>query len=140
MFCRVNKHLKSIILVFLAIYLYLYTLPVLASHKYKKGKTYACRKWDVIDISFKTVKKRKDPFDVKFGATFLGPDNSRQNITGFYNDDLQYLLRFSPSKSGLWTFTTYSNIPELSGKQGKIQEDSGVSCPVNEGEVLFHSS
>ncbi len=89
-------------------------------HKYIKGETYNCAKWDVIDLTFNVPNNIQNPFSVEFGAIFYSPEDTELKIPGFYNGNQSFLLRFSPTETGEWSFITYSSIPFLSGNRGII--------------------
>lgn len=75
-------------------------------------------KWQVTDLAFQASSSQ--PFDVSFGAVFTGPDNQKMNVPGFYNGNNDWVIRFSSSVPGKWQYTTYSSMPKLSGKTGKV--------------------
>ncbi|HEV7347567.1 DUF5060 domain-containing protein [Telluribacter sp.] len=78
-------------------------------------------RWKVQDISFKVKKLPPgSPFDITFGATFRGPGQTSLRIPGFYNDNGEWVVRFSPTAEGEWTYETYSSLAELTGKSGKL--------------------
>ncbi len=88
--------------------------------KYSQDAVYKCRKWDVIDVSFKEKTNIEKPFDLVFGVTALSPNGNKKEIPGFYNGGDQYLLRINPDEAGEWSFLTYSDNKDLSGLQFKI--------------------
>ena len=79
------------------------------------------KKYKVTDINF-TLKKlpKANPFDVLFGATVTGMNNYSCNIRGYYNGNNEWVIRFSANTTGIFSFTTYSSEPELSGLTGTI--------------------
>ncbi len=110
------------------LYIFLFLIIILPTtiftntfeHKYIKGKTYNCAKWNVIDLSFNVPNNIQDPFSVEFGANFYNAQETELKIPGFYNGNKSFLLRFSPPEVGEWFFVTYSSIPSLSGNRGVI--------------------
>ncbi len=73
------------------------------------------------DIVFNQKKQPEgNPFDITFGAVFTAPDSSTLHIPGFYNDENEYVIRFSPTQTGRWSYQTYASVPQLSGIQGSL--------------------
>jgi hypothetical protein len=87
---------------------------------YEQGFTLSCACWETIDISFKLTQSVEHPYDEVFGAIFRGPNGVELNVPGFYSGNGEFIIRFSPTELGNWTFTTYSTQSELSEKMGKI--------------------
>lgn len=79
------------------------------------------KQWEVVDIPFKTSTYINIGNSVMFGAVFIHENGSMLNSAGFYNGNNEYVLRFSHSLKGLWTFITYSHIDELHGIEGSIK-------------------
>lgn len=76
-------------------------------------------KWAIKDVSF--AAKSDKPFGEKFGAVFTSPKNQQMTIPGFYNGNGEWIIRFSASDMGKWSYTTYSTVTALSGKTGTIE-------------------
>jgi hypothetical protein len=78
--------------------------------------------YQVIDIPFQVrLPKNTDPFLLKFGALFTGPQGQTQKVRGFYNGDGEFVLRFSASLPGMWSYTTNSDLKKLDGKSGSLK-------------------
>ena len=61
-----------------------------------------------------------NPFvDVDLSARFSQGDKSVV-VSGFYDGDGSYRIRFMPEQSGTWSYVTSSNRPELNGKTGTL--------------------
>ncbi|MDP4209363.1 MAG: DUF5060 domain-containing protein [Bacteroidota bacterium] len=58
--------------------------------------------------------------DVHLEATFTGPDTSYV-VSGFYDGNNTFKIRFMPQKIGTWKYTTTSNVAELSNQKGKFE-------------------
>ncbi|PSL05632.1 DUF5060 domain-containing protein [Cecembia rubra] len=94
----------------------------------KQGGTYKAKIWEIHDLILTgKVKENENPFDIKFGAIYTGPNNQVMDIPGFYDGNGKWVTRFSASTIGNWEFETYSSKPELSGQKGTISitESSG---------------
>ncbi|MGQ1787765.1 MULTISPECIES: apiosidase-like domain-containing protein [unclassified Saccharicrinis] len=85
---------------------------------YSSRKMTSIKKWEVIDIAFKG--KSKTPFVTDFYATFTSPSGKKQKAPGFYNGGNEWLLRFSGSETGTWSYITTSQVKSLNGKKGNI--------------------
>ncbi|WP_297087362.1 DUF5060 domain-containing protein [uncultured Draconibacterium sp.] len=84
------------------------------------NETISAKMFEVLDVAFTCNNEIQNPFKEDFGATFTSPDGKEMQIPGFYNGNNQWLLRFSANKTGLWKYTTYSNINKLANKSGEI--------------------
>ncbi|KAA5538001.1 DUF4038 domain-containing protein, partial [Roseiconus nitratireducens] len=78
------------------------------------------RRWDTIDIRFVVPSPPTDPVDVDFAATFTLESRTSMEITGFYDDDNDYVIRFTPPEAGDWTYVTMSSHPSLDGQRGVL--------------------
>ena len=59
-----------------------------------------------------------NPFvDVEFSAEFSN-GQERVRVTGFYDGDGVYRVRFMPSVLGAWSYVTESNVDALNGHSG----------------------
>jgi hypothetical protein len=85
---------------------------------------------DKIELSFPGPSNGNPFVDVAFGATFQMA-NQTIPVTGFYDGEGIYRIRFMTTKAGKWAFRTTSNRPELNNKTGEIT----VSLGDNHGPV-----
>lgn len=73
---------------------------------------------------FETVLKGPNtgnPFkDVSLTAKFYGERGDTVSVTGFYDGDGTYVIRFMPTKTGEWHYRTFSNIASMNGKTGSL--------------------
>jgi hypothetical protein len=79
-----------------------------------------------------------NPFlDITLQATFE-LDGEKQRLTGFYDGDGLYRIRFMPETAGRWRYTTHSNNTALDGKTGEFD----VVAPTgnNHGPVRVHNT
>lgn len=75
--------------------------------------------WGVFEHAL-TGPKDGNPFvDVQLTATFQH-DKQSLTVTGFYDGNGTYRIRFMPPTIGDWTFTTQCNCAELTGKTGTV--------------------
>lgn len=96
------------------------------------------KQWDVGDLSFRVSgQPPKYPFDVTFGAVFESDDGERMQVSGFYNGEHEWLLRFSGNRPATWTYTTFSSEASLSGMVGKVVVTSDKR-PGKRGALIIH--
>jgi hypothetical protein len=102
------------------------------------SKTISTDLYAPADLVFKLkTKPVENPFDVLFGAVFTSPEKKTLNVPGFYNDHQEYVIRFSASEKGEWSYQTFSSIPQLSGLKGSISVTPN-SNPEVHGAVTIH--
>jgi hypothetical protein len=75
--------------------------------------------WDVFEISYPGPADGNPFVDVEFSARFEQGGTSIAAI-GFYDGGGVYRVRFMPVSTGVWTYRTQSNRPELDGKTGSF--------------------
>jgi|GEM_PF-457697 len=78
------------------------------------------RKWKTIDIRFQAKKLPTQPVDVKFSAQLQDATGKQIEVPGFYNGDHEYLIRFTPTETGQWSYVTESTLSELDEQQGSL--------------------
>src|SRR6185437_15270670 len=74
-------------------------------------------KWDFFEASFEGPSAGNPYLEVTFEATCCFGAR-RVTVSGFYDGDGLYRVRFMPDAEGGWTFATASNTPDLDGKGG----------------------
>src|SRR5918993_4942232 len=99
------------------------------------ASTASCEQWDVYDVPL-TGPASGNPFvDVELAAQFTCGDVSI-DVTGFYDGDGVYRVRFMPPAQGKWTYETKSNRAELRGKTGSFTATPPTGN--NHGPVRVH--
>jgi hypothetical protein len=88
---------------------------------YKINANFSVQKWEVLDISFENKSKITSPFTTNFDAIFTHESGKQQEVKGFYNGKNEWVLRFSSSLKGSWSFKTTTDIKILNGKTGNVQ-------------------
>ncbi len=62
-----------------------------------------------------------NPFDLIATATFVHVESGETRTTGmFFDGNDTWKFRFTGTRTGVWTFTTSSDDPELHGKRGTV--------------------
>lgn len=83
------------------------------------GAKEAVLQWERFEQTF-SLHTEKNPFtDVDLRAVFIHegtPDTIR--VEGFYDGNDTFRIRFMPTKTGRWTFRTFSSEPEMNGQEG----------------------
>jgi len=76
--------------------------------------------WDRFEVIVKHVYNGNSFTDVKLSGTFTSQDTSYV-VDGFYDGDNTFKIRFMPGKTGLWQYTTSSNIKQLNNQKGSFE-------------------
>ncbi len=98
--------------------------------------------WGVEEVSVQSQEHYDNPFeDVQLRARFTSGGQTIQ-VSGFYDGNQTWRVRFMPEKLGKWTFTTVSNDPHLKDQSGSFVVVK--PSPQNHGPVrvakTFHFS
>lgn len=106
----------------LSVWLLPYSFSQPVKRSYARSFTARIERWDVIDIEFsQATSTDANSFRETFDAEFTGPSKQRRTVRGFYNGNNQFVIRFSESIEGTWTFSTISSVSKLSGLKGTIE-------------------
>lgn len=76
-------------------------------------------KWDAFEASFTGPSDGNPYLDVSLKAKFA-QGNRQITVTGFYDGNGTYRVRFMPDQEGEWTFTTIADASELDGHSGSF--------------------
>jgi hypothetical protein len=76
-------------------------------------------KWDYFELGLSAQAPGNPFLDVQISAEFIH-DHRSVNITGFYDGDGVYKVRFMPDMEGSWRFVTHSNLTALNGQRGEF--------------------
>ncbi len=88
--------------------------------------------WDIFEVALNGPADGNPFVDVTFSARFTMGDVSKE-VTGFYDGDGVYRLRFMPDQTGQWHYETKSNRAELDGRSGALNVIK--PSPKNHGPV-----
>lgn len=89
------------------------------------------QQWRAVDISLKTDKAYRSPFeDVDVFGTFCGPDGRTIKLLAFWNGNGTWVLRFAPTVVGQWRFTV-----ESTDKNPDFNQSGSVECVPYTGEL-----
>jgi hypothetical protein len=76
-------------------------------------------KWKVYEITLGGPSSGNPFKEVKLSGRFI-QDNDTISISGFYDGDGIYKIRFMPQQEGKWTYLTTSNVDKLDNKKGSF--------------------
>ena len=76
--------------------------------------------WDYAEFSFFAEAKDSHFCETEFYAIFRC-EEIKQKVYGFYDGQGRFLLRFMPTRKGVWSYVTYSNLDVLNKKNGSIE-------------------
>lgn len=76
-------------------------------------------KWDFFELSLQAHTSGNPFLDVSLNADFKLRDG-QIHVTGFYDGDDLYKIRFMPNQEGIWSYVTHSNLPALDGQTGEL--------------------
>lgn len=77
-------------------------------------------KWNRFELSLQHDPKGNPFMDDELTAVFQKGEK-RIQVSGFYDGDGTYKIRFMPAETGVWTYQTSSNVDELNGISGKLE-------------------
>ena len=76
--------------------------------------------WNRFEINLAYAHSGNCFREITLSATFTGPDTTFI-VSGFYDGNNHFKVRFMPQKTGTWRYITTSNIPKLNGKKGTFE-------------------
>lgn len=94
-------------------------------------------RWGIHEIKLEGPREGNPFVDGQLSAVFQQEHRSVE-VTGFYDGDGVYRLRFSPDSPGEWRYTTHSNRRELDARSGAIECVPPTGA--NHGPVLVRNT
>ena len=94
-------------------------------------------RWGLFEVALPGPRGGNPFIDVELTATFEHGDDERP-VSGFYDGDGTYRVRFMPDKLGTWRYTTHGNVETLDGKTGQF--DVVAPSENNHGPVRVHNT
>ncbi len=89
-------------------------------------------RWDRFEVSY-YAQVKGNPFDVELTATFSHADTSF-TVSGFYDGENKYVIRFMPPLEGKWRYVTRSDVKSLNKRSGTFE--CIAPSPGNHGPVV----
>jgi len=82
-------------------------------------KVQQVEQWGVFEVRFGGPSTGNPFLDIHLAAEFV-QGHRKVEVSGFYDGNGEYCIRYMPDAPGPWTYTTTSNAPELNGKTGAL--------------------
>jgi len=79
----------------------------------------AIEQWTVFESTLKGPSTGNPFVDVELAAEFTN-GSKKISVTGFYDGDGNYKIRFMPETPGIWSYRTSSNTKSLTNKTGQF--------------------
>ena len=76
--------------------------------------------WGLLEVSLPGPTSGNPFVDVQLTATFQQGDDKHE-VSGFYDGDGIYRVRFMPDKAGRWQYTTHSNVARARRQDGPVR-------------------
>ena len=76
-------------------------------------------RWKIFELTFNGPADGNPFVDVKLSGSFI-KDNDTVSVSGFYDGNGIYKIRFMPAQEGKWNYITVSNIKNLNDKKGSF--------------------
>ncbi len=76
-------------------------------------------KWKVFELTLHGISTGNPFKEVQLSCRFI-KDNDTISVSGFYDGNDVYKIRFMPQKEGKWTYLTTSNVKKLNNKKGSF--------------------
>src|SRR5665647_1241209 len=76
-------------------------------------------KWKIFELTLSGPSTGNPFIDVKLSGKFIN-EKDTISVTGFYDGEDVYKIRFMPQKEGAWKYVTSSNIKKLADKKGSF--------------------
>jgi hypothetical protein len=94
----------------------------------------AVEQWGMFEVTLKGPASGNPFKDVTLGAAFTH-EHRTVKVTGFYDGEGTYKVRFMPDMTGVWSYVTTSSSAELNGKTGSLTCTPAQSSAGNHGPV-----
>ena len=98
--------------------LYLFALSALCFFTGNLSAQERVECWDRYELTF-THKANGNPFDVHLSAVFTA-NGEHKTVSGFYDGNDTYVIRFMPTAPGTWSYTTSSSASAMNRKRGSF--------------------
>ena len=77
-------------------------------------------KWRIYEIILKGTTKTNPFTDVQLSAKFSN-GKTVKTVSGFYDGNGIYKIRFMPQETGVWSYVTTSNLKSLQNKKARFE-------------------
>ncbi|XPF94587.1 DUF5060 domain-containing protein [Colwellia sp. RE-S-Sl-9] len=103
-----------------------------------QAKEVEIEKWEVVDIPINATVNAKQLFTVDANAIFSHTSGKKMTVPVFYNGGNEWLIRFSASDIGNWTYKIESKQKSLNGRAGRVKVVQNADT-TNHGGVILSS-
>lgn len=104
--------MKTYTRILLVVFSLLLTFTALAQQKVEQ--------WGRFELVLKHEARGNAQMTVALRAVFSNADTSFK-VSGFYDGDNTFRVRFMPQETGTWTYKTVSNVPALNNQKGSFE-------------------
>ncbi|MEM9160928.1 MAG: DUF5060 domain-containing protein [Verrucomicrobiota bacterium] len=125
---------RPICFVVLSVFIAFCSNASISRHEVGSGEV-SVSKFEVLDLVLRSAEALQDPFELDLGADFVSPSGEKLSLNGFYNDDNEWIVRFSANEEGSWSFETYSAHAAFAGLGGSI--DVGPAAAGRHGAIVI---
>ncbi len=84
-------------------------------------RTHEISKHEVLDIVLEAKGDIAQPFEQEVNAIFTSPSGNKQVVPAFFDGDGEWVVRFSASEVGKWSYEVESELKSLNQKRGKVE-------------------
>jgi hypothetical protein len=109
---QIQEAMKTYTRILLAAFSFLLTFTALAQQKVEQ--------WGRFELAMKHEARGNAYLTVDLRAVFSHADTSF-TVSGFYDGDNTFRVRFMPCLTGAWTYKTLSNVPALNNQKGSFE-------------------
>lgn len=117
-----------------SLFLLLALIAVSQSASFAQSKV---EKWRIFEVAFKGPSVGNPFTDNQLNAVFVNAKDTVR-VSGFYDGNGIYRLRFMPQREGKWAYRTFSNVKAMNGKKGVLL--CTVAAKGNHGPVVVKDS
>ena len=98
----------------------------------EQGDT-TCAQWKVLELTFESDKEYQDKFnDVDLDVIFVHSGGTQLIVPAFWNGGNKWVVRFAPTLTGYWTYTTVCTDESNAGLHDK---KGSLTCVKYEGDL-----
>ena len=95
--------------------------------------------WTTVEIQLESHRDRENPYlDVDVEAVFTGPNGEQIKRPAFWNGGRSWLIRFAPTRPGLWTYRVNCGDPTDGGLNGLAGSIVGVEADSTASDIYRH--
>ena len=93
-------------------------------------------RWRPHDFEFNSSATYTEPARTEIYGEFTGPGGAYIRVPGFFTKNGKWVVRFSPTVEGAWTYKTVSTDSQLNNKTGSFQAVANKNASIRGGVVI----